>query len=156
MDPDTLEMRGYRKDGFARSHGKLVPLTVNKKAPFAQQIALLRAVFPDLREAPPSNQNVASMRGWDWLAPRVDYGAGPASHSGRTYSSAQLEGLADASSNAEHADFEDSLWPEPQPTRANSRDRSHQHRAPDHVEPEREETPACVMMPACEGLLSPL
>jgi hypothetical protein len=58
-DPEIREMLGYRADGLLEVDGKLVPLTVRRKAPLAQQLRLLESAFPDLRPSQTVNQNVA-------------------------------------------------------------------------------------------------
>jgi hypothetical protein len=58
-DLDLREMLYGRRDGLLVIDGKLQPLVLKKKAPFAQQIRLLEAAFPDLRPSQTINQNVA-------------------------------------------------------------------------------------------------
>jgi hypothetical protein len=69
---------GYREDGLLEVDGKLVPLTITRKAPWAQQIRLLEAAFPDLRPTQTVNQNV-NLNGQVGVAfaRPVDYSKGP-------------------------------------------------------------------------------
>jgi hypothetical protein len=59
LDPEDREWLGFRKDALLEVDGKLVPLVLQKKAPFAQQIRMLEAAFPDLRPTQTVIQNVA-------------------------------------------------------------------------------------------------
>lgn len=78
LSEEDRELLGYRKDGLLEIDGALVAHTVRKKAPFAQQIRLLEAVFPDLRPSQTITQNV-SVNGAVGIgfAPKTDYTQGP-------------------------------------------------------------------------------
>lgn len=58
MDPDEREALGFRRDALLEIDGKLQPVVLKKKAPFAQQLRLLEAAFPDLRPSQTINQNI--------------------------------------------------------------------------------------------------
>lgn len=58
MSEDERENFGFRRDALLEVDGKLVPLTIRRKAPFAQQARLLEAAFPDLRPTSTVNSNV--------------------------------------------------------------------------------------------------
>jgi hypothetical protein len=75
-DVELREMVGYRKDGLLVRDGKLVPVTIRRKAPFAQQIRMLEAFFPDMRPTSTVNQNL-NVRGGIGVAVAkpVDYSA---------------------------------------------------------------------------------
>ncbi len=76
--PELREMLGYRADGLLTDErGALVPLVIQRKAPFAQSIRLLEAAFIDLRPSQTMNvnQNINGQIGVAF-APRVDYSKG--------------------------------------------------------------------------------
>jgi hypothetical protein len=78
LSEDDREMLGYRKDGLLEVDGKLVPVTIKRKAPFAQQIRLLEAAFPDLRPSQTINQNInGALQVGIAAAPKTDYSKGP-------------------------------------------------------------------------------
>jgi hypothetical protein len=78
LPEEDREWLGYRKDGLLERDGKLVPVTIRRKAPFAQQIRMLEAMFPDLRPTSTvnSNVNIKGMVGVG-IAKPVDYSATP-------------------------------------------------------------------------------
>jgi hypothetical protein len=114
---EDREWMGYRKDGLLEIDGALVPHTVRKKAPWAQQIRLLEAVFPDLRPTQTINQNVAlkGSVGIGYARP-TDYsqGAPPIPPAPPI---PQLEVLDNVTEVDD--DLEDFLGPEPQPAPIN-------------------------------------
>lgn len=77
-DLDLREMLYGRRDGLLVIDGKLQPVVVKKKAPFAQQRALLEAAFPDLRPSSTVNQTV-TLNGQVGIgfAAKTDYTRGP-------------------------------------------------------------------------------
>lgn len=78
LDPDDREWMGYRKDALLEIDGKLQPVTIKRKAPFAQQIRLLEAAFPDLRPSQTINQNInGAMQVGVGFVPKTDYAKGP-------------------------------------------------------------------------------
>jgi hypothetical protein len=77
-DLDLREMLYGRRDGLKVIDGKLQPVTIKRKAPWAQQVALLRAAFPDLRESTTQNVNLnGAMQVGVGFAKPVDYSQGP-------------------------------------------------------------------------------
>jgi hypothetical protein len=114
---EDREWMGYRKDGLLEVNGALVPHTVRKKAPWAQQIRLLEAVFPDLRPSQTINSNVAvnGSVGIGYAKP-TDYSAGPPKIPAAP-PMPELPAPTDAEFNevAPDDDLEDFLGPEPQP-----------------------------------------
>jgi len=119
-DPEVRVMLGYRADGLlVDDRGALVKHKVRKKSPFAQQIALLRAAFPDLRETQTVNQNV-NLNGNVTVgighAKRADYSQEPVIPPPPDIP--QLE-VIDASFTEVDPDLEDLLGPVPQPAPTN-------------------------------------
>jgi hypothetical protein len=76
MSEDDREAFGFRRDALLETDGKLQPVTLKRKAPFAQQIRLLEAMFSDLRPTQTINSNV-NVRGvvGVGIAKPIDYSA---------------------------------------------------------------------------------
>jgi hypothetical protein len=74
LSEDEREDFGFRRDGLLIENGRLVPVTIRRKAPFAQSIRLLESMFADLRPTQTinSNVNVKGMLGVGVARP-VDY-----------------------------------------------------------------------------------
>jgi hypothetical protein len=115
LSEEDREWMGYRKDALLEIDGALQPVTLKKKAPFAQQIRLLEAAFADLRPTQTVNQNVA-VNGQIGVgfAPKVDYAKGPPPIPPPPAMPALEAPITDAEFNEVYdPDLEEMLGPEP-------------------------------------------
>jgi hypothetical protein len=117
LSEEDREWLGYRKDALLEIDGALQPVTLKKKAPFAQQIRLLEAAFADLRPSQTITQNVnlAGQVGVGF-APKVDYSKGPPNVPPPPPMPALEAPITDAEFNeVADDDLVDMLGPEPVP-----------------------------------------
>ncbi|WP_338830441.1 hypothetical protein [Bradyrhizobium sp. 27S5] len=120
MSEEDREVFGYRKDALLEIDGKLQPVVIKRKAPFAQQIRLLEAAFPDLRPTQIINQNV-NLNGTVGvgLVPKFDYSKGPPAVPPAPLMP-ELPAPVDADfSEVDDDDLSDLLGPEPKPAPVN-------------------------------------
>lgn len=120
MSEDEREALGFRRDALLEIDGKLQPVTIKRKAPFAQQIRLLEAAFADLRPTQTINQNT-TINGTVGvgIAPKADYSKGPPPIPPPP-PMPELPAPTDAEfSEVEDDDLADILGPTPQPVPIN-------------------------------------
>lgn len=119
MSEDEREALGFRRDALLEVKGALVPVTIKRKAPFAQQIRLLEAAFPDLRPTQTVNQNInGAVQVGIGFAGKTDYTQGPPPIPPPPRRP-ELPAPVDAEfSEVAEENFDDILGPEPAPAPA--------------------------------------
>jgi hypothetical protein len=115
LPEEDREWLGYRKDALLEVDGKLQPVVIKRKAPFAQQIRLLEAAFPDLRPSQTINQNInGAVQVGVGFAQKVDYSKGPPAVPPPP-PRPELPAPVDAEFSEVDAELEDGLVPVPVP-----------------------------------------
>jgi hypothetical protein len=116
LSEEDREWMGYRKDALLEINGALQPVTIKRKSPFAQQIRLLEAAFPDLRPSQTITQNVNLAQVGVGFAKPVDYSKGPPPVPPPPPMPALEAPITDGEfSEVADPELEEMLGPEPQP-----------------------------------------